>query len=43
MRLLAAVISLLIPSEPGGNYDLVGRLMARHLGKHLAGNPVVTP
>ena len=43
MKLLAAVISLLIPSEPGGNYDIVGRLIARHLPKHIAGNPVVTP
>lgn len=43
MRLLAAVISLLIPSEPGGNYDIVGRLIARHLGKHIAGQPAVVP
>jgi len=43
MRLFAAVISLLIPSDPGGNYDLVGRLVARHLPKHLPGQPVIVP
>lgn len=26
---------------PGGGYDQYGRLLARHIGKHLAGNPDV--
>ncbi len=30
-----------IPSDVGGGYDAHGRLLARHLGKHLAGNPTV--
>jgi tripartite-type tricarboxylate transporter receptor subunit TctC len=27
----------------GGGYDLYTRLLARHFGKHLAGNPSVIP
>lgn len=30
-------ISVYIPSSPGGGYDRYGRLVARHLGKHLPG------
>jgi len=26
---------------PGGGYDLYGRVLARHLGKHLPGQPAV--
>jgi tripartite-type tricarboxylate transporter receptor subunit TctC len=26
---------------PGGSYDYFGRLLARHLGQHLRGNPSV--
>src|SRR5690349_15620521 len=36
-------IKFLIGSGAGGGYDLFGRLMARHLGKHLPGEPMVTP
>ena len=36
-------IKLYIGSGPGGGYDLFGRLVARHIGKHLPGNPTVTP
>ncbi|HEY7298221.1 MAG TPA: tripartite tricarboxylate transporter substrate-binding protein [Xanthobacteraceae bacterium] len=36
-------IKLYIGSGPGGGYDLFGRLVARHIGEHLAGNPAVTP
>ncbi len=36
-------IKLYIGSGPGGGYDLFGRLVARHIGKHLPGNPAVTP
>ena len=36
-------VKLYIGSGPGGGYDLFGRLVARHIGKHLPGNPTVTP
>jgi tripartite-type tricarboxylate transporter receptor subunit TctC len=36
-------ISLIIGSAPGGGYDLYGRLIARYIGKHIPGNPVVVP
>src|SRR4029079_9541819 len=29
--------------SPGGAYDLYARLLARHLGKHIPGNPTVVP
>ena len=32
-------ISLIIGSNTSGGYDTYGRLLARHMGKHLAGNP----
>ena len=32
-------ISVTIGFAPGGNYDFVGRLVARHIGKQLPGNP----
>jgi hypothetical protein len=34
-------ISLIVGATPGGGYDTQARLVARHLGKHLPGNPVV--
>ena len=36
-------ISLVIASNTSGGYDTYGRLLARHLPKHLAGNPTVVP
>ncbi len=36
-------INLYIGQGPGGGYDLYGRLAARHLGRHLPGNPQVVP
>jgi tripartite-type tricarboxylate transporter receptor subunit TctC len=36
-------ISLLIGYSVGGGYDAYGRLLARHLGKHIPGNPSVVP
>src|SRR5580700_690189 len=36
-------ISLVIASNTSGGYDTYGRLLARHLPKHLAGNPSVVP
>ncbi len=36
-------VDIYIGYSTGGGYDLYGRLLARHLGKHLPGNPSVTP
>ena len=36
-------VQLLIAYTAGGNYDLNARLLARHLGKHIPGNPTVVP
>jgi tripartite-type tricarboxylate transporter receptor subunit TctC len=34
-------ISLIVPYDPGGYYDTGARLMARFLGRHIAGHPAV--
>jgi tripartite-type tricarboxylate transporter receptor subunit TctC len=34
-------VHLYIGFAPGGTYDYFGRLVARHLGRHLPGNPTV--
>jgi tripartite-type tricarboxylate transporter receptor subunit TctC len=34
-------IRLIVGLAPGGGYDTYSRLIARHLGKHIPGNPVV--
>ena len=34
-------VTLIIGFGAGGGYDLWGRLVARHIGKHLPGNPTV--
>jgi tripartite-type tricarboxylate transporter receptor subunit TctC len=36
-------LSVYIGSTPGGGYDQYGRLLARHIGRHLPGNPAVVP
>jgi tripartite-type tricarboxylate transporter receptor subunit TctC len=36
-------ITILIGSSVGGGYDLYARLVARHLGKHIPGNPTIVP
>jgi tripartite-type tricarboxylate transporter receptor subunit TctC len=36
-------ISLIIASNVSGGYDTYGRLLARHLPAHLAGNPTIVP
>ena len=36
-------VQLLIAYTAGGNYDLNARLLARHIGKHIPGNPTVVP
>jgi len=36
-------LDLYIGYSVGGGYDLYARLLARHLGKHIPGNPTVLP
>jgi tripartite-type tricarboxylate transporter receptor subunit TctC len=36
-------VQMLIGFGPGGGYDLWGRVVARHIGQHLPGNPTVVP
>src|SRR5258705_6194900 len=34
-------ITLLIGTTTGGGYDLYGRMLARHIGRHIPGTPEV--
>jgi tripartite-type tricarboxylate transporter receptor subunit TctC len=34
-------ITIIIPIGPGGAYDAYARLVSRHLGKYLSGNPTI--
>ena len=34
-------VNLIVGYGPGGGYDLFARLLARHLGRHVPGNPTV--
>ncbi len=36
-------IELLVGAPPGGGYDIYGRVVARHIGKHIPGNPNIVP
>jgi tripartite-type tricarboxylate transporter receptor subunit TctC len=36
-------INLVIGYSVGGGYDLYGRLLARHIGKHIPGRPNIVP
>src|SRR5437016_4198709 len=36
-------VDLYIAYSVGGGYDLYARMLARHLGKHIPGNPTVVP
>ena len=36
-------VSMYIGFSAGGTYDLYGRVVARHMGKHIPGNPTVVP
>ena len=36
-------VTMIIGFGPGGGYDAWGRVVARHIGKHLPGNPNVVP
>src|SRR5260221_1098209 len=37
------LVELYIGYSVGGGYDVYARLLARHMGRHLPGNPVVVP
>src|SRR3712207_2856662 len=34
-------INIIVGFGPGGGYDIYARMLARHLGKHIPGNPSV--
>ena len=36
-------IQVLIGSSSGGAYDIYARMLARHIGKHIPGNPRIVP
>ena len=36
-------VDLMIGYSVGGGYDVYARMIARHLGKHIPGNPTVVP
>jgi tripartite-type tricarboxylate transporter receptor subunit TctC len=36
-------VDMMIGYSVGGGYDVYARLIARHLGKHIPGNPTITP
>jgi len=39
--LAGKTVTIYIGFGPGGGYDLYGRVLARHVGKHLPGHPIV--
>ena len=36
-------IDLLVGAPPGGGYDIYGRAVARHMARHIPGNPNIVP
>ena len=34
-------VSMIIATSPGGDYDTRGRLLARHMGRHIPGEPTI--
>lgn len=36
-------VRMIIRSGVGGGYDLYSRMLARHIGKHIPGNPAIVP
>ncbi len=34
-------VNLIVSSAPGGGYDTLSRVVAKHLGRHIPGNPAV--
>ena len=41
--LAGKTVAMVIASGPGGGFDLWGRTVARHIGRHLPGKPNVVP
>ena len=41
--LAADNLRLVIGTAAGGSFDITARLVGRHIGKHLPGNPIVVP
>jgi tripartite-type tricarboxylate transporter receptor subunit TctC len=41
--LAGKTVTMVIGFGPGGGYDQWGRAVARHIGRHLPGNPAVVP
>jgi tripartite-type tricarboxylate transporter receptor subunit TctC len=35
------VLRIVVGFPPGGGYDTYSRLIARHLGRHIPGNPTI--
>ena len=35
-------VNILVGFSAGGGYDLYARLLGRHIGRHIPGNPTVT-
>jgi tripartite-type tricarboxylate transporter receptor subunit TctC len=36
-------MSMIIPSSPGGDYDLRARMVAQYMSRHIPGNPTIVP
>src|SRR5258706_13400657 len=36
-------LTLTIGLPPGGGYDLYARVLAKHYGRHIVGNPTIVP
>jgi tripartite-type tricarboxylate transporter receptor subunit TctC len=36
-------IRMVIATSPGGDYDLRARMLARHIGRHISGEPAIVP
>lgn len=36
-------IDLMIGAQPGSGYDVYGRTLARHMNRHIPGNPAIVP
>ena len=34
-------VDLVVGNSPGGGFDIYGRAIARHLGRHIPGNPTI--
>lgn len=36
-------MDVMIGADPGGGFDIYARLFAKHMGRHIAGNPTLVP